>query len=145
MSKGSGSVADQTIRFTVSLPEELLAALDRRVQTRGYESRSGLVRDLIREKLVEDRWQDEGKDVVGVLTISYDHHQRDLTHKIMEIQHNQYVHILCSTHVHLDHHNCLETIIISGHPPEIERISDEIRTLRGVRFAELTRAAKVDL
>ena len=145
MSKGSGPVADQTIRFTVSLPEELLAALDRRVQTRGYESRSGLVRDLIREKLVEDRWQDEGKDVVGVLTISYDHHQRDLTHKIMEIQHNQYVHILCSTHVHLDHHNCLETIIISGHPPEIERISGEIRTLRGVRFAELTRAAKVDL
>ena len=63
----------------------------------------------------------------------------------MEIQHNQYVHILCSTHVHLDHHNCLETIIISGHPPEIERISDEIRTLRGVRVAELTRAAKVDL
>ena len=138
------SKADKTIRFTVSLPEELLTELDKRVKTKGYESRSELVRDLIREKIVEDRWQDEGEDVVGVLTISYDHHQRDLAHKIMEVQHNQYVHSLCSTHVPLDHHNCLETIIIAGHPPEIERISDEIGTLRGVRFAELTRASKVE-
>jgi CopG family nickel-responsive transcriptional regulator len=135
---------DKVIRFTVSLPEELLTELDKRVTAKGYDSRSELVRDLIREKIVEDRWQDEGEEVVGVLTISYDHHQRDLAHKIMEVQHNQYVHILCSTHVHLDHHNCLETIIIAGHPPEIERISDEIGTLRGVRFAELTRASKVE-
>ena len=139
------SRADRTIRFTVSLPEELLTELDKRVTVKGYESRSELVRDLIREKIVEDRWQDRGEDVVGVLTISYDHHQRDLAYKIMEVQHNQYVHILCSTHVHLDHHKCLETIIIAGHPPEIERISDEIGTLRGVRFAELTRASKVEV
>ena len=140
MSKGSGPVADQTIRFTVSLPEELLAALDRRVQTRGYESRSGLVRDLIREKLVEDRWQDEGKDVVGVLTISYDHHQRDLTHKIMEIQHNQYVHILCSTHVHLDHHNCLEVLVLKGPGQEVRALAERLIATKGIMFGKLSLA-----
>jgi CopG family nickel-responsive transcriptional regulator len=137
--------AEKTIRFTVSLPQGLLEALDRRVEAKGYESRSELVRDLIRETLVEDRWQDEGEQVVGVLTISFDHHQRDLTHKILEAQHSQYVHVLCSTHVHLDHHTCLETIILAGHPPEIERLSNEIGTLKGVRFAELTRASKVEV
>ena len=78
-----------------------------------------------------------------MLTISYDHHQRELTHKIMHIQHHRYVNVLCTTHVHLDTHNCLETIIIRGRPPEIERITDEIAGLRGVRFAKLTRASAV--
>lgn len=136
---------EKTIRFTVSLPAELLSDLDRCVQERGHASRSELVRDLIREKLVEERWQDASQEVVGVLTIGYDHHQRELTSRMLDIQHNQYVHILCSTHVHLDHHNCLETIILAGHPPEIERISDEIGGLRGVRFAALTRASKVEV
>jgi CopG family nickel-responsive transcriptional regulator len=145
VSEGRVGASEKTIRFTVSLPEALLEALDRRVTAKGYASRSELVRDLIREKLVEDRWSDEGEEVVGVLTISYDHHQRDLTQKILDVQHSQYVHVLCSTHVHLDHHNCLETIILSGRPPEIERLSDEIGTLRGVRFAALTRACKVEV
>jgi len=136
--------AERTSRFSVSLPQGLLDALDRRVEAKGYESRSELVRDLIREKIVEDRWQDEGEQVVGVLTISYDHHQRDLNQKLLEVQHSQFVHVLCSTHVHLDHHNCLETIILSGRPPEIERLSDEVGTLRGVRFAALTRASKLE-
>jgi CopG family nickel-responsive transcriptional regulator len=137
--------AESTIRFTVSLPGALLAELDRRAEAKGYPSRSELVRDLIREKMVEERWMDDSQEVVGVLTISYDHHQRELTNRILDIQHNQYVHILCSTHVHLDHHSCLETIILCGRPPEIERISNEIGALRGVRFAELTRASKVEV
>jgi CopG family nickel-responsive transcriptional regulator len=138
-------VPERTIRFTVSLPESLLRELDRRVTSKGYDSRSEAVREMIRERIVEDRWHDEGEEVVGVLTISYDHHERDLTQRMLDVQHSQYLKVLCSTHVHLDHHNCLETIILAGRPPEIERLSDEIATLRGVRFAELTRASKLDV
>jgi CopG family nickel-responsive transcriptional regulator len=134
-----------TTRFTVSLPDGLMAELDRRVAALRYPSRSEFIRDLIREKIVEDRWKDEREEVVGVLTISYDHHQRELTHKIMHIQHHRYVNVLCTTHVHMDTHNCLETIIIRGRPPEIEGISDEIAGLRGVRFAKLTRASAVEV
>lgn len=136
---------DSAIRFSVSLPGKLLGELDRRVVSRGYASRSELVRDLIREKIVEEKWEDDGEDVAGVLVIVFDHHQKDLAEKIINAQHCRYVNILCSTHVHMDHHNCLETIIIKGRPPEIEKIAIEIGGLRGVRFARLTRASKVEI
>lgn len=131
-----------TIRFSVSLPGTLLDELDRRVTSRGYPSRSELVRDMIRERLVEDAWE-AGEEVAGVLSIIYDHHQRELAQRLIDIQHNVHVHVLCSTHVHLDHHNCLETIILRGHPPEIERIATEIGGLKGVKFAKLTRTAQL--
>jgi CopG family nickel-responsive transcriptional regulator len=135
---------ERVTRFSVSLPDSLLAELDRRVIRRGYASRSEFVRDLIRERMVEDKWKTDTEKVVGVLTISYDHHQRGLLQKIVDLHHSQYINILCTTHVHLDRHNCLETIIIKGHPQEIERIAVKSAGLRGVRFAKLTRASAVE-
>jgi CopG family nickel-responsive transcriptional regulator len=135
---------ERVTRFSVSLPDSLLAELDRRVVRRGYDSRSELVRDLIRERMVEDKWEKGTEQVVGVLTISYDHHQRGLLQKIVDLHHTQHVNILCTTHVHLDRHNCLETIIIKGRPQEIERIAVKSAGLRGVRFAKLTRASTLE-
>jgi CopG family nickel-responsive transcriptional regulator len=136
---------DDTIRFSVSLPRPLLAELDRRVVAKGYASRSELVRDLIRERLVEQTWEDPAAEVAGVLTIVYDHHQRDLTQHMLDIQHDEFVHVVATTHVHLDHHNCLETIIIRGLPADIERMRLMIGGLRGVRFSALTRASRLEL
>ncbi|MES9970792.1 MAG: nickel-responsive transcriptional regulator NikR [Candidatus Thiodiazotropha sp.] len=132
---------NELARVTVSLPEGLLHELDKRFIDQGYASRSELVRDMIREKLVEERWADEQKEVYGVLTISYDHHQRGLTEKINHIQHHSYINVLCTTHVHLDHHHCLETIIVRGKPNEIEQLVTKIGGMRGVRFSKLTRAS----
>lgn len=128
-------------RVTVSLPEGLLNELDQRFVAQGYASRSELVRDMIREKLVEERWSAEDEEVFGVLTISYDHHQRGLTEKINHIQHHSYINVLCTTHVHLDHDHCLETIIVRGKPGEIEQLVTRIGGMRGVRFSKLTRAS----
>jgi len=69
---------ENTVRFSVSLPASLLGELDRKTIDRGYASRSEFIRDLIREKLVEEKWEDGRREVVGVLTIAYDHHQRGL-------------------------------------------------------------------
>ncbi|NEX20512.1 hypothetical protein G3480_09350 [Thiorhodococcus mannitoliphagus] len=96
------------------------------------------------DQVVEDLWEPGEEEVAGVLTIVYDHHQRELTQHILDIQHRQYVHVVATTHVHMDHHDCLETIIIRGMPTETERLSLEIGGLRGVRFAELTGASKVE-
>lgn len=134
---------DDTVRFSVSLSEALRRELDERIVGRGYSSRSEFVRDSIRERLVRDKWLDKTAEVVGVLTISYDHHQRELTEKVIEVQHSHYVNVLCSTHVHLDHDNCLEVIILKGTPPDIERMSLQIGGLRGVKYAKLTRASAV--
>jgi CopG family nickel-responsive transcriptional regulator len=128
-------------RVTVSLPEGLLNELDQRFIAQGYASRSELVRDMIREKLVEERWSAEDEEVFGVLTISYDHHQRGLTEKINHTQHHSYINVLCTTHVHLDHNHCLETIIVRGKPGEIEQLVTKIGGMRGVRFSKLTRAS----
>jgi CopG family transcriptional regulator, nickel-responsive regulator len=133
---------DETLaRISISLPDSLLAELDRRIIAKGYASRSELVRDLIRKRLVEDRWARGDQEVVGVLTISYDHHQHGLTERITDLQHHCFVNVLCSTHVHLDPQHCLETIIVRGRPTEIEQLIQAISGLRGVRFAKLTRAA----
>lgn len=133
--------ADTTRRFTVSLPARLMAEADRRLVARGYDSRSELVRDLIRERLAGAQWEKEGGEVHGVLTIAYDHHRRGLKDRLHKIQHDHYVHILCNTHVHLDHDNCLETIVLRGTAGEIERMALSIAGLKGVVFSELTRAA----
>ena len=130
---------EKTIRFSISLPAGLLAELDARFTDRGYASRSELVRDLIRKEMVRDDWAGGTRDMVGILCISYDHHHAGLTDKLHEIQHKQFVHVLCTQHVHVDHHTCVETIVLRGKPEQIERMALEIGGLKGVDFAELTR------
>lgn len=131
--------ADPTIRFTVSLPEALLAELDERITGRGYASRSELVRDLIRKEMVRDAWQGGDREMIGVLSLRYDHHRAGLTDRLHAIQHRQYVHVLCTQHVHVDHHTCVETIVLRGKPAEIEQMALAIAGLKGVTEAELTR------
>ena len=132
---------DDLQRFSVSLPAGLLAELDRRVTGRGYASRSELVRDLIRERLVAEKWEQGRGTVYGTLTLSYDHHRGGLADRLAELQHNRYVNVLCSTHVHVDHHHCLEVILLRGRPDEIEKLAIRIGGLKGVRFSRLTRAS----
>ncbi|MBM4116261.1 nickel-responsive transcriptional regulator NikR [bacterium] len=133
--------ANDLQRFSVSLPAGLLAELDRRITRQGYPSRSELVRDLIRERLVAEKWEQGAGRVYGTLTISYDHHTRGLADRLAELQHNRYVNVLCSTHVHVDHHHCLEVILLRGRPSEIEKLAIRIGGLKGVRFSRLTRAS----
>ncbi len=135
---------DETIRFSVSLPERLLNTLDEKIIQKGYASRSEFIRDLIRDQINTDRWQEESGEVFGNLTLIYDHHQRELAAKMIDIQHTHSVAILCTTHVHLDHHNCLESIIMKGAPKEVERIATQLAGLKGVQFAKLVRASSFE-
>ncbi|MBN1425338.1 nickel-responsive transcriptional regulator NikR [Candidatus Fermentibacteria bacterium] len=142
---GAGSVSppNETVRFGVSLPLSLLQELDGKVIAQGRASRSEFIRDLIRERLIREKWAGD-EDVVGVLTIVYDHHQRELPSRITEAQHSHYLHTVCTTHVHLDHDACLEVIIIHGKPSDIERLSTQLGGLRGVKFSKLTRTSRVE-
>ncbi len=137
---------DNIIRFSVSLPLGLLEELDCKITQNGYTSRSELIRDMIREKLVDEKWEkgiSEGtKEHLGVLVLIYDHHQKGLNQRKNEIEHdNQLVEVVCTTHVHIDHNNCLETIILRGKKDDIEKLSLEIGGLLGVKFAKLTKTA----
>ena len=128
------------VRFSVSLPEDLLELLDERLKAGNYASRSEFVRDIIREKVVKDSWDDESTVHIGVLTTIYDHHQTDLVTKKIAIEHDTNLEIICTNHIHLDHSNCLETSTLRGLGKDIVKFKEQISGLKGIKFCELTKA-----
>ena len=117
---------ENIIRFSVSLPKQLLDELDSKISAQGYASRSEFTRDLIREKIVNDSWKDAEEELIGVLTLVYLHHQNDLVVKMIDIEHKANLNIVCTTHIHIDHNNCLETLILRGKAGIIEKFSEKI-------------------
>lgn len=127
-------------RFSASLEADLLARFDRFIARRGYGNRSEALRDLIRKALVADEWQGGDDEVVGVVTLVYDHHRPNLLNRIIRIQHESRAAVISSAHVHLDHHNCLETIIVRGRPAQVRALADSLTALKGVKNGSLSAA-----
>jgi CopG family nickel-responsive transcriptional regulator len=126
----------QLSRTGVSLEEDLLKEFDRLIARRGYQNRSEAIRDLIREALLAESIH-SNKPVVGILTLVYDHHVPNLSEKLTESQHAAGAMVLAATHVHLDHHYCLEVIIMKGRSMDIQAMADRIRALKGVELGKL--------
>src|SRR5580692_11651889 len=101
-------------RIGVAISQELLTKFDQLIARRGYTNRSEAFRDLIRNELVQEMWESSDAEVFGTVTLVYDHHVRLLTEKLTELQHQFHSSILSSMHVHLDHDNCLEVILVKG-------------------------------
>jgi len=123
-------------RTGLSIDEELLARFDQSIAAKGYKNRSEAIRDLIRGQLVSEE-AEKNKIVVGTLTIVYDHHRPNLTEKLVSAQHHAGSAVLASTHVHLDHHNCLEVVIMKGRSSGIREVADRIISFRGVKHGRL--------
>ncbi len=124
-------------RFSISLEEDLLAGFDDYIVRHGYSNRSEAVRDLIRKVLVKDEWADDS-EVVGVVTMVYDHHKSQLQERITELQHDFYELITSTTHIHMDHHNCLEVTIVKGKASQVQNLAGRLIALRGVKDGSLT-------
>ena len=125
-------------RFGVSMENNLLKSFDELVETRGYSSRSEAIRDLVRQQLVKDEWADPDADVIGTVTIVYEHHEHELSNVLAELQHTCHEAIICSTHIHMDAHNCLEIIILRGPSSRVKYISNALISTRGVKHGELS-------
>jgi len=123
-------------RTGISLEQDLLAGFDKLITRRGYKNRSEALRDLIREALLSDA-VDSNKPVVGTLTLVYDHHVPNLSQKLTELQHHGGSMVLAATHVHLDHHYCLEVVIMKGRSKEIQEMADRMLAMRGVELGKL--------
>jgi len=126
----------ELVRTGLSIDRELLARFDLAIAKKRYENRSEAVRDLIREHLVSEE-ADSNKVIVGTLTIIYDHHRPNLTEQLVDAQHHAGSSVLAATHVHLDHHNCLEVVIMKGRSNVIRELADRIISLRGVKHGQL--------
>jgi len=127
----------EIVRFGVSLDRKLLDRFDALIRAKNYTNRSEALRDLIRQELVLKAW-DEDRNVAGAITYVYDHHQRELLNRILDIQHDFQNLIISSQHVHLDHDNCLEIVAVRGKASEINRLADMLRAVKGVRHGTLS-------
>lgn len=129
-------------RFSVAVPADLLAAFDAQIARRGDgANRSEGLRDLMRASLVKEEQRSPEAQVIGSLTMIYDHHTGDLTRRLDEVQHDYTPEIVSTMHVHLDHHNCLEILALKGRGARVYELADKLLGLRGVKHGELTCAA----
>ncbi len=125
-------------RVTVSLDEAETAAFDALVSEQGYASRSEAVRDLIRRTVDERRLRSRGDGAcVANLSYVYDHHLPTLVRRLTTLQHDRHDLVVATTHVHLDHTNCLESAMLKGPVAAVRALAESIEATSGVRFATL--------
>jgi CopG family nickel-responsive transcriptional regulator len=125
-------------RIGVAIDSGLLNQFDRLIAQRGYTNRSEAFRDLIRDELVKRTWESPGSQVVGAVTLVYDHHVRMLNEKLTGIQHDFHRSILSTMHVHLDHDNCLEVLVLRGKSSQVRKVADVLISTKGVKHGRLT-------
>lgn len=126
------------VRFGVSIPEDLLDKFDELISSKGYTNRSEAIRDLIRDRLVEDQWSESATEVVGTVTVVYNHEQSDLAQKLTSIQHQKHDLIISALHIHLDAHNCLEVLVMKGTSDHVRKAGEELISTRGVKHGKVT-------
>ncbi|MDR3717688.1 MAG: nickel-responsive transcriptional regulator NikR [Bryobacteraceae bacterium] len=124
-------------RIGVAIDRNLLEKFDELIARRGYSNRSEAFRDLIRSELVQDTAGQPTGKVTGTITLLYDHHVRMLSEKLTALQHEYHHHILSTLHVHLDHDNCLEVVVVKGEAAEVRQLADRLIAARGVKHGRL--------
>lgn len=129
------------MRFGVSMEADLLGRFDEWVGRHDWANRSEAIRDLVRDRLVGDEWRAGSQPVVASLTFVYDHHVSDLQDRLTSLQHRHHGVVLSALHVHLDHDNCMEVLVLRGPADDIQALADRILGSRGVKHGQLVRSA----
>jgi CopG family nickel-responsive transcriptional regulator len=124
-------------RITISLDEPLALEFDRLIARRGYENRSEAIRDLLRRELESDRAREGSGHCVANLSYVYNHHERDLGERLTRTQHAHHDLCVSTMHAHLDHEECLETVILRGPVRAVREFAQAIIAERGVRHGSL--------
>ena len=127
-------------RFGVSLDKDLSVRFDNLIRKRKWKNRSEAFRKLIKKELVQDEWLKD-QQTAGAIVFVYDHHKRELLNKIMHLQHDYSKLILSTQHIHLDHYNCLEVVVIKGRPSQVNELQSRLNTLKGMKCISLAMAS----
>jgi CopG family transcriptional regulator, nickel-responsive regulator len=129
---------ERVTRISVSLPAGLLRQLDRMAKDKGYDNRSLAVANMIRDHLVEHQRRVGTQEIAGTITLVYDHHKPHLLEALTDMQHDHGEQIISTLHVHLDHHNCLEVLVVRGQAAAIQAMADRLIGLKGVKHGKLS-------
>ncbi|MBU1766831.1 MAG: nickel-responsive transcriptional regulator NikR [Candidatus Omnitrophica bacterium] len=127
----------QIIRFGVSIEKELLSKFDKIIKKEQYSNRSEAIRDLIRKGLVKEQWQSK-TIVIGSISLVYNHHKRELVEKLIEIQHEFHTLVVSTQHIHVDHDNCFEVVIVKGKADQVRKLSQKMQSEKGVKYLSLS-------
>jgi len=130
-------MTEKITRFGVSIEPDLLKKFDKIIKNKGYTNRSEAIRDQIRKNIVVDEISEPDTEGLGTLTMIYDHHAGPLTNRLLELQHDHHHEIMTTTHIHIDHNNCLEVLVLKGKIGEIKKLADSIKALKGIKHGEL--------
>jgi CopG family nickel-responsive transcriptional regulator len=133
----SGEIMSIVTRFGISLEDDLLQAFDRSIGGQGYQNRSEAIRDLIRDHLIQRKVGQGDEEVVGVITLLYDHRTHHLSDLLAEMQHKASVAVNASLHIHLDAHNCLEVIVVRGSANKVHEVAGKLIATKGVQNGKL--------
>ena len=125
-------------RIGVAIDAALLKQFDELIAKRGYTNRSEAFRDLIRDQLIEKKAERPDSIVVGTVTLVYNHHVRQLSERLNEMQHQAFHNVLSTLHVHLDHDNCLEVLVLKGKASAVRKMADALISTKGVKHGRLT-------
>ena len=137
MNTRRGGEMAELVRFGVSMDAELLAAFDHLIQQKQYDNRSEAIRDLVRQAIVQTRWQRGQAPAVAALCILYNHKAHDLARKLTHLQHGHVAEVVSTMHVHLDKESCFEVMILKGKARRIQALADRVIAARGVRHGRL--------
>jgi len=130
------------IRFGVSVEEKLVEEFDRVIRDKGYTNRSEARRDLMRKELIAEEWRSGNKEVVGTLTIVYDHGLREVDRRLTQMQHDYHDSVISSLHVHLDESHCLEVVVLRGRATQVKKLADKLTSARGVKHGQLVMTSR---
>jgi len=134
---------EKMVRFGVSIHPELLKKFDELITEKGYANRSEAIRDIIRDHMIEE-WEKEG-EVVGTITILYDHNVRGVMEKLTDLQHENPEDVASTIHVHLDENNCLEVILVKGDAKRVKKLADKLIATKGVKHGKLVITSPLNL
>ena len=132
-----GSVTVSVERVGVSFESVLLNKFDILIKKRGYTNRSEAIRDLIRKEIIESGIKEDKSEVIGTLTIIYDHEIGNVTDKLLHLQHHHHNEITFTTHIHVDDRTCLEIVVIRGQSSRVKKFAENIKALKGVKHGQL--------
>lgn len=129
---------EELSRFGVSFPAPLIAQFDQYIEEQGYTNRSEAIRDLARKALLEPSRLRSEEQVAGTIVMVYDHHIQELPMVLMELQHDYHHDIISTMHVHLNHDQCLEVVVVRGELARLRQLHQRIQVQKGVFYAELS-------
>jgi len=127
-------------RFSISLDNALLEKFEGKIMSKGYTNRSQAMADLIRKSLVNVEWDASQGEVIGTVTLVYNHHRKNIVNRLIALQHKFHKGVLATTHIHMDKENCLEVLVVKGKAKKVREVYNQLTELKGIKFSDLSTA-----